>query len=88
MPEPQDKMKKRFTLKTRIRKFQEGDKVLLLSPNGEPQLTERFLGPYIVALKIGTMNYQVNAPKRRKETQVCHANRKKKNTWIVRANLS
>ena len=71
----QDKMKKWFNQKTRNWEFQEGDKVLLLSPNREKLLSERFRGPYTVARKIKSMNYKVNTPERKKKTQVCHMNR-------------
>ena len=69
-----DKMKKRFNWKTRIREFQEGDKVLLLSPSRETPLSERFRGLYTVARRVDSMNYEVNTPERRQKTQVYHVN--------------
>ena len=78
MPEPQDKMKKKVDRKTGIRKFQEGDKGLLLSSNREPPLSERFQGPYTVARKTDSINYKVNIAERRKKTQVYYVKKKKK----------
>ena len=51
LSKPQDKMKKGYNQKPRIRGFQEGDKVSLLSPNRETPLIERLRGHYTTALK-------------------------------------
>ena len=79
MPEPRNKMtkknkKKQVDRKTRLRKRQEGEKGLSLSSNKGTPLGERFQGPYTVAHKTDSINYEINAPERRKKTQVCHVN--------------
>ena len=76
----QDKMKKTFDRKTRIQKFQEVDKVLLLLPNREK------ISRTLYCSIENRMNYEINTPKRRKKTQVCHVNRIK-NLWISRSIL-
>ena len=57
---------------TQSRSFQTGDQVLaLLSVPGKP-LQARYFGPYIVKDKVSDLNYIVNTPDGRRNTQLCH----------------
>ena len=67
-------MKQRYDKKTVERKFQPGDKVLVLLPIPGSPLQARFSGPYEVEEKIGDLNYVLRTPDRRKHKQLCHVN--------------
>ena len=68
------KMKVWYDRKTKSRRFEPGDRVLVLfSVVGNP-LQAKYSGPYKVVKKISDTNYLVRIPCRRKETQVCHIN--------------
>ena len=68
------KMKTWYDKWARVRIFQEGDKVLvLLSVQGQP-LQAKFRGPYEVLKRVGTVNYIISTPDRRKSQRLCHVN--------------
>ena len=67
-------MKQHYDKKTVERKFQPGDKVLVLLPIPGSPLQARFSGPYEVEEKIGDLNYVLRTPDRRKHKQLCHVN--------------
>ena len=60
------------------REFEEGEEVLLQSPNRGPHCDARYIGPYVVSQKIDKRTYRIDTHEGRKKTKVCHANRLKK----------
>ena len=70
----QKKMKTLYDLKSQVRKFNPGDKVLLFLPvHGQP-LRSKYSGPYVVSHSLNKCNYVVHTPDRRKDTQLVHLN--------------
>ena len=72
LQESQSKMKVWYDRKAR--RFEPGDRVLVLFPVVGNPLQAKYSGPYKVVKKISDTNYLVKTPGRRKETQVCHIN--------------
>ncbi|XP_063585832.1 uncharacterized protein LOC134763205 [Penaeus indicus] len=70
----QIKMKFSHDLKSQIREFSPGDKVLLFLPIPGNPLKSKFTGPYVVSHKVSDYNYVVQTPDRRKDTQLVHIN--------------
>ena len=70
----QVQMKTWYDKKARARKFQTGDKVLVLFPLRTNPLQARFHGPYEILSKVNDLNYVVMTPDRRKASQLCHVN--------------
>ncbi|KAK3889068.1 hypothetical protein Pcinc_006943 [Petrolisthes cinctipes] len=70
----QQTMKGWYDRKTRQRKFEPGDEVLVLLPlTGQP-LAAQYKGPYKVARQVGDTDYLIATPDRRKSRQLCHIN--------------
>ena len=67
-------MKRRYDQKAVVRKFQVGDKVLVLLPVQGRPLAARYSGPYQVDKVVGELDYLVATPDRRKTHQLCHIN--------------
>ena len=61
------------------KEFEKGDEVLLLSLNKGPHCSGRYIGPYVVTQRIDRRTYRIDTHEGRRKTQVCHANRLKKN---------
>ncbi|XP_068240108.1 uncharacterized protein [Palaemon carinicauda] len=74
----QDVMKENFDLKTKVRKFKEGDSVLVYFPTPSSPLQHKFSGPYIIQKCVNNNNYIISTPDRRKSTQLVHVNLIKK----------
>ena len=70
----QNKMKSIFDQNTVERHFEVGQKVLALLPIPGNPLQARYFGPYSVKKKVSDLNYIVETPDRRKQTQLCHVN--------------
>lgn len=70
----QNKMKSSYDLKSQIREFSPGDKVLLFLPIPGSPLKSKFTGPYVISHKVSDCNYVVQTPDRRKDTQLVHIN--------------
>ena len=70
----QEVMKANFDPKTKVRVFQEGDKVLVLLPTPGNPLKAAFSGPWKIIKKVSELNYLVETPGRRKKHQLCHVN--------------
>lgn len=70
----QESMKERYDISTSERSFDPGQKVLALLPVPGKPLQARYFGPYVVKEKLSNLNYVLETPDRRKETQLCHVN--------------
>ena len=70
----QTKMKMRYDLTAKERKFNPGEKVLVLLPIIGNTLQARYHGPYLVEKRISDLNYIIQTPDRRKQRQLCHIN--------------
>ena len=57
-----------------LRTFRPGDQVLVLVPTSECKFLAKWQGPYEVIEAVGTVNYRVRQPGRRKPTQIYHIN--------------
>ena len=68
------KMKARYDNHVIDRKFKPGDKVLALLPIPGRPLQARYFGSYTIDKKTSDLNYIINTPGRRKNTQMCHVN--------------
>ena len=64
--------------KAREREFKPGDMVLLLLPTSTSKLLAQWQGPYRVLKKVGSIDYQIEMPHRRKKRQIFHVNLLKK----------
>ena len=51
-----------------------GDQVLVLLPTSSNKLLAEWQGPYVITRKIGTVNYEIRMPDRRKQKQILHVN--------------
>ena len=60
-------MKTWYDQKARDRKFQSGDKVLLLLPLPGNKLQLKFVGPYTVVQKLNSVDYVISTPDRKRE---------------------
>ena len=67
-----------------LRLFRPGDLVMVLIPTSECKFLAKWQGPYEVMEQVGSVNYRVRQPGRRKPTQLYHVNLLKQ--W--RANLT
>ena len=57
-----------------MRKFQAGNKVLILLPIPGQPLQAQYCGPYTIDKKVGDLDYVVNTPGWRKTKRLCHIN--------------
>ena len=71
----QQKGKHYYDRKTKVRKFQPGDKVLVLLPTDHNKLLMQWKGPYEVSAVVGTNDYKVKV---KDKLKVYHANLLKK----------
>ena len=71
----QKKGKHYYDRKTKVRKFQPGDKVLVLLPTDHNKLLMQWKGPYEVSVVVGTNDYKVRV---KDKLKVYHANLLKK----------
>ena len=70
----QTKMQQNSLPNSIMRSFKPGDKVLLFLPTPGNALQSNFMGPYVVAKKLTSLNYVVHTPDRRKDSQLVHIN--------------
>ena len=63
-----------YDRKARLREFLPGDKVLMLLPIPSSPLELKLHGPYVIAERLGPVDYVVSTPERRKSRRVCHVN--------------
>jgi hypothetical protein len=54
--------------------FNVGDKELMLWHMHHSPLDLKLFGPYVVAQRLGPVDYVINTPDRRKSRRVCHVN--------------
>ena len=57
-----------------LRLFRPGDLVMVLIPTSECKFLAKWQGPYEVMEQVGSVNYRVRQPGRRKPTQLYHVN--------------
>ncbi|XP_071550835.1 uncharacterized protein [Panulirus ornatus] len=60
--------------RSRWRRFEAGDKVLLLLQQPGQPLVARFQGPHTIIWSVGDSNYLVSTPDRRRSQSLCHIN--------------
>jgi hypothetical protein len=72
--EQRTKAKVWYDRKARLQVFKPGDKVLMLLPIPGSPLELKLHGPYVVAEKLGPVDYVISTPERRKTRRVCHVN--------------
>lgn len=65
---------KKYQVKTSKRSFNPGDSVLVFIPIPGSPLKSKFSGPYTVLKKVSPVNYIIQTPDRRKDTQLVHIN--------------
>ncbi|XP_076038313.1 uncharacterized protein LOC143023610 [Oratosquilla oratoria] len=70
----QERMKRHYDRKAKVREFNPGDSVLALLPFQGNPLRAKFSGPYEVVKRVGELNYIVATPDRRRSQQLCHIN--------------
>lgn len=70
----QEQMKVKYDVKTKVRDFKEGDKVLAYIPVHGSSLSTKYHGPYTIKSKVSDLNYIIYTPDRRKATQLVHVN--------------
>ncbi len=70
----QVRMKRQYDKNAVERKFQPGDKVLVLLPVLGSSLSARFSGPYVVEGKVSETDYVIHTPERRRKKRLCHIN--------------
>jgi len=62
----QNKMKLWYDRKAKLRKFNVGDKVLVLLPLQNHTLQAKYCGSYIVSKKVNDVDYNISTPDKRK----------------------
>ena len=72
--EQRSKAKVWYDRKARMQEFKPGDKVLMLWPMHHSPLDLKLFGPYVVAQRLGPVDYVINTPNRKKSRRVCHVN--------------
>ncbi len=68
----QVRMKQQYDKNAVERKFQPGDKVLVLLPVLGSSLSARFSGPYVVEGKVSEADYVIHTPERRRKKRLSH----------------
>jgi hypothetical protein len=63
-----------YDRKARMQEFKPGDKVLMLLPIPGSPLQLKLHGPYTVSERLGSVDYVIHTPDRRKTRRVCHVN--------------
>uniref|UniRef100_A0A674CNJ5 Gypsy retrotransposon integrase-like protein 1 n=1 Tax=Salmo trutta TaxID=8032 RepID=A0A674CNJ5_SALTR len=85
MRQAQEHQRHTYNRQATLRKFQPGDKVLVLIPTVECKLLATWKGPYEVLERIGEVNYRIRQPGRRPQEQIYHINLLK--AWRERETL-
>ena len=70
----QNEMKLWYEKKAKLRKFQVGDKVLVLLSLQNHTLQVRYYGPYLVSKKVNDVEYVISTHDRHKTHRLCHVN--------------
>ena len=74
----QQRQKQQYDKGTKQRCFEVGDQVLVLLPSTANRLKLQWAGPYRIIRKMGTVDYEVETPGRRREKKIYHVNLLKK----------
>ena len=70
----QDRQKRWYDAKARMREFKPGDLVLVLLPTSTNKLLAQWQGPYQIVTRMGKLNYMLDMHDRRKRQRVFHVN--------------
>ncbi|XP_066937358.1 uncharacterized protein [Macrobrachium rosenbergii] len=70
-------MKGNFDKKTKVRSFEPGELVLVLSMDPDSFLEPRYKGPWKVLRKLSEVNYEIEAPGSSRKCRIFHVNRLK-----------
>ena len=70
----QDRQKRWYDTKARMREFKPGDLVLVLLPTSTNKLLAQWQGPYQVVTRMGKLTYLLDMHDRRKRQRVFHVN--------------
>ncbi|XP_066959143.1 uncharacterized protein [Macrobrachium rosenbergii] len=70
----QEKMKRKYDAKTKLRNFSIGQQVLVFLPVKRFPLTNKFQGPYRIIEKLSDRTYVIETPGRRKRQRKIHMN--------------
>eukprot|EP00731_Ephydatia_muelleri_P022383 Em0014g974a len=70
----QDRQKRWYDAKARMREFKPGDLVLVLLPTSTNKLLAQWQGPYQIVTRMGKLNYLLDMHDRRKRQRVFHVN--------------
>ena len=70
----QRRQKEKYDKGTKQCSFEVRDQVLVLLPSGANKLKLQWTGPYKIISKVGTVNYEIETPGRRREKKIYHVN--------------
>jgi hypothetical protein len=70
----QKKFKRLHDRHAKQKEYTEGDQVLVLLPIEGRPLEVKYFGPYKILRRVGTVDYILETPDRRKNSQLCHVN--------------
>ncbi|XP_078581557.1 uncharacterized protein LOC144864980 [Branchiostoma floridae x Branchiostoma japonicum] len=70
----QRKQKTWYDRKARTRQFDVGDEVLVLLPSSNVKMEAEWQGPYTVTRKVGSVDYEIATPGKKKKSQILHVN--------------
>ena len=68
----QRRQRQHYDKKAKTRSFEVGDQVLVLLPAVANRLKLRWTGPYKVTRKVGTVDYEIEMPGRKREKRIYH----------------
>ncbi|CAH1242223.1 GIN1 [Branchiostoma lanceolatum] len=74
----QAKQKLWYDKRSRAREFSPGDQVLVLLPSSKVKLEAEWQGPYTVVRRVGSVDYELETPEKRKKHVILHVNLLKK----------
>jgi len=74
LAQSQHKQKRWYDKNARIRKFNIGDKVLIMLPTSENKLLAKWKGPYKIIEQVGEVNYKIATSDSPKKTRIMHVN--------------
>lgn len=74
LEQSQEAQRRVYNRSARVRSFNPGDRVLVLVPTVESKFLAKWQGPYEIIEKVGSVNYKVYQPGKRKPEQLYHVN--------------
>lgn len=82
LQQAQNRQARQYNKSAKLRQFKPGDRVMVLVPTPESKLFTHWQGPYEIIEAVGTVNYKVRQPDKRKKEQIYHINLLK--PWVDR----